>query len=60
MSGGRLLLASGIKAFPALGWKPEWDIDSIVHNGYFADDRTVFTGVRKVGFSLSYNAHIYI
>ncbi|KAJ7923601.1 nucleophile aminohydrolase [Mycena leptocephala] len=28
--------------------KPEWDIDSIVHNGYFADDRTVFKGVRKL------------
>ncbi|KAJ7871571.1 putative asparagine synthase [Mycena leptocephala] len=48
MSGGRLLLASEIKAFPALGWKPEWDIDSIVNNGYFADDRTVFKGVRKL------------
>ncbi|KAJ7881864.1 nucleophile aminohydrolase [Mycena leptocephala] len=47
MSDGRMLLASEVKAFPALGWKPEWDIDSIVHNGYFADDRTVFKGVRK-------------
>ncbi|KAJ7456252.1 putative asparagine synthase [Mycena galericulata] len=48
MSDGRLLLASEIKAFPALGWKPEWDIHSIVNNGYFADDRTVFNGVRKL------------
>ncbi|KAJ6529494.1 putative asparagine synthase [Mycena vulgaris] len=48
MSGGRLLLASEIKAFPALGWKPEWDVNSIVNNGYFADDRTVFKGVRKL------------
>ncbi|KAJ7776969.1 putative asparagine synthase [Mycena maculata] len=48
MFGGRLLLASEIKAFPALGWKPEWDIDSIVNNGYFTDDRTVFKGVRKL------------
>jgi hypothetical protein len=60
MSAGRLLLASEIKAFPALGWKPEWDIDCIVHNGDFANDRTVFKGVRKVGFSLSYRSHIYI
>ncbi|KAJ6541460.1 putative asparagine synthase [Mycena capillaripes] len=48
MFGGRLLLASEIKAFPSLGWKPEWDIDSVVNNGYFADDRTVFKGVRKL------------
>jgi asparagine synthetase B (glutamine-hydrolysing) len=48
MSEGRLLLASEMKAFLPLGWKPEWDIDSIMHNGDFSDDRTVFKGVRKV------------
>ncbi|KAJ7167149.1 putative asparagine synthase [Mycena crocata] len=48
MSAGRLLIASEIKAFLALGWKSEWDIDSIVNNGYFADDRTVFKGVQKL------------
>ncbi|KAJ7608212.1 putative asparagine synthase [Roridomyces roridus] len=48
ISDGRLLLASEIKAFPALGWKPEWDAASIVNNGYFTDDRTVFKGVRKL------------
>ncbi|KAJ6487077.1 putative asparagine synthase [Mycena vitilis] len=48
MSDGRLLIASEIKAFLALGWKAEWDLHSIVNNGYFTDDRTVFKGVRKV------------
>ncbi|KAJ7609193.1 putative asparagine synthase [Mycena polygramma] len=48
MSDGRLLIASEIKAFSALGWKAEWDIHSIVNNGYFTDDRTVFKGVRKL------------
>jgi asparagine synthetase B (glutamine-hydrolysing) len=45
---GRILVASEIKAFMGLGWKAEWDIDSIIHDGDFCDDRTVFNGVRKV------------
>ncbi|KAJ6473848.1 nucleophile aminohydrolase [Mycena sanguinolenta] len=45
---GRLLIASEIKSFLPLGWRAEWDIDSVVNNGYFADDRTVFKGVRKL------------
>jgi asparagine synthase (glutamine-hydrolysing) len=48
LSNGALLLASELKALPALGWKPEWDIDSIVNTGYMCDDRTVFKGVKKV------------
>lgn len=43
-----LLFASEMKAFIPLGWKPEWDIDSVVHGGYFFDNRTVFKGVYKV------------
>ncbi|KZP16702.1 putative asparagine synthase [Athelia psychrophila] len=48
LSGGRLLLASEAKAFPALGWKPEWDLESIVNNGNLTDDRTIFKGVFKL------------
>ncbi|KAJ7889732.1 putative asparagine synthase [Mycena leptocephala] len=48
LSNGALLLASELKALPALGWKPEWDIDSIVNTGYMCDDRTVFKGVKKL------------
>lgn len=48
LSEGRLLLASEMKAFPALGWKPEWDLNSIIHGGFLADDRTIFKGVSKV------------
>ncbi|KAJ7151282.1 nucleophile aminohydrolase [Mycena crocata] len=29
-------------------WQPEWDLNSIVNNGYMADDRTVFNGVKKL------------
>ncbi|KAJ7244941.1 putative asparagine synthase [Mycena rebaudengoi] len=44
---GRILFASEMKAFMGLGWKAEWDIDSIVHSGELGDDRTVFKGVKK-------------
>ncbi|KAF7310131.1 Asparagine synthase [Mycena indigotica] len=45
---GAILFASEIKAFIPLGWKPEWDIESIVDNGEFADERTTFKGVSKL------------
>ncbi|KAG1474833.1 hypothetical protein G6F56_000108 [Rhizopus delemar] len=45
---GALLVASEIKAFLPMGWKPEWDIDSIVHNGPLMDYRTCFKNVYKI------------
>ncbi|KAF7320521.1 Asparagine synthase [Mycena chlorophos] len=45
---GGLLMASEIKAFLPMGWKPEWDIESIVDNGEFVDERTTFKGVSKL------------
>jgi asparagine synthetase B (glutamine-hydrolysing) len=45
---GRLLIASEMKAFLPFGWKAQWDIDSVVQNGDFSDDRTIFKGVNKV------------
>ncbi|KAJ7652214.1 putative asparagine synthase [Mycena rosella] len=48
VSDERILIGSEIKAFLPLGWKAQWDIDSIVHNGDFSDDRTVFKGVRML------------
>ncbi|KAJ7621747.1 putative asparagine synthase [Mycena polygramma] len=48
ISDGRLLVASEMKAFLPFRWKAEWDIDSVVQNGGFNDDRTVFKGVNKV------------
>ncbi|KAJ7599771.1 putative asparagine synthase [Mycena floridula] len=48
MVDGRLLLASEMKALPPLGWKPKWDVDSIVNMGEYNDDRTVFKGVYKL------------
>ncbi|KAJ7214889.1 hypothetical protein GGX14DRAFT_609659 [Mycena pura] len=31
-----------------LGWQAEWDIESIVQNGEFGDERTVFRGVQRL------------
>ncbi|KAG0172729.1 hypothetical protein DFQ28_007436 [Apophysomyces sp. BC1034] len=45
---GTLLIASEIKAFLPFGWKAEWDISSILHNGVMCDNRTVFRGVHKL------------
>ena len=45
---GRLLIASEAKAFLAYGWQPEWDVRSIVEDGWLHDERTLFRGVRKV------------
>ena len=47
VSNGCILFASEMKAFMGLGWQAEWDIDSIVHNADFGDERTVFKGARK-------------
>ncbi|EEH21154.1 asparagine synthase (glutamine-hydrolyzing) [Paracoccidioides brasiliensis Pb03] len=46
--GNRILLAAEAKAFLPLGWKPEWDIGSIIECGWMADDRTLFKGVSKL------------
>ena len=43
-----LLIASEAKAFLPLGWKPEWDVRSIVEDGWLHDERTLFRGIRKV------------
>ncbi|KAJ7502620.1 putative asparagine synthase [Mycena galericulata] len=48
ISNGRVLFASETKAFMGFGWKAEWDMDSIVHNGDLGDQRTVFKGVFKL------------
>lgn len=44
----RLLIASEMKAFLPLGWKPEWDVRSLIDAGWVADARTTFKGVQKV------------
>lgn len=45
---GRLLVASEMKAFLPLGWKPEWDVRSLFDAGWVIDARTTFKGVQKV------------
>ncbi|KAL0568632.1 hypothetical protein V5O48_013351 [Marasmius crinis-equi] len=45
---GCLMIASEMKALLPLGWKPEWDMESIVNSGEFSDNRTVFKGVFKL------------
>ena len=46
---GRLLVAAEIKAFLPLGWKPEWDVKSLLDAGWNHDERTIFKDVAKVG-----------
>lgn len=45
---GRLLIAAEMKAFLPLGWKPEWDVKSLLDAGWNHDERTIFKGVAKV------------
>lgn len=45
---GRLLVAAEIKAFLPLGWKPEWDVKSLIDAGWNHDERTIFKGIAKV------------
>ncbi|KAJ7451788.1 putative asparagine synthase [Mycena galericulata] len=45
---GRILLASEVKAFLPFGFKASWNVESIVHQGEYADDRTIFQGVYKL------------
>ena len=46
--GQKVLIASEMKAFLPMGWKPEWDVESIMNFGHFHDNRTVFKGVETV------------
>ncbi|KAJ7244949.1 putative asparagine synthase [Mycena rebaudengoi] len=48
VSENRILFASEMMASMGMGWKAEWDITSIVQGGEFADDCTVFRGVKKL------------
>ncbi|KAM3431349.1 hypothetical protein MY4824_007201 [Beauveria thailandica] len=45
---GKLALASEAKAFVAMGWKPEWDVDAICDCHWLVDDRTLFKNVKKL------------
>ena len=54
---GQLLVAAEMKALLPLGWKPEWDMRSIVDGGYQIGSATYFKGVQKVfASSLSHQA----
>ncbi|KAF4967674.1 hypothetical protein FSARC_4809 [Fusarium sarcochroum] len=45
----RMLFASEAKAFLPLGWKPEWDTESLASGAFNYDDqRTIFKDVQKV------------
>ena len=43
-----LMVAAEMKAFLPLGWKPEWDVKSIVGGDFQIASATVFKGVQKV------------
>lgn len=46
--GDRLLISAEAKGFLPLGWKPEWDVQSICEAGWNHDQRTLFKDVQKV------------
>jgi len=48
IANGRLLVAAEIKAFLPLGWQAEWDVKSLMDQGWSNDERAVFKGVRKL------------
>lgn len=43
-----MLVAAEMKAFSPLGWKPEWDVKSIMEQGWKYDSRTLFKNVKKL------------
>ncbi|KDQ07926.1 hypothetical protein BOTBODRAFT_38363 [Botryobasidium botryosum FD-172 SS1] len=64
LSGGRLLIASELKALPALGLEPKWDVESILQMGEYFDDRTILKGVQKIppGYLLTFrrSGHLFL
>lgn len=53
---GRLLVAAEMKAFLPLGWKPEWDVKSLLDAGWNHDERTIFKDIAKVSSPCSKHA----
>ena len=51
---GELLVAAEMKAFLPLGWKPEWDVKSIVGGDFQIGNPTIFKRVQKVRARLNY------
>lgn len=49
---GRMLIAAEAKAFLPLGWRPKWDVQSLMELGWGHDTRTLFRGVAKVWMML--------
>ncbi|KAI4123940.1 MAG: hypothetical protein LQ338_005051 [Usnochroma carphineum] len=45
---GKLLLASEAKALIPFGWRPKWDVRSIIDKGWLTEERTIFKGLRKI------------
>ncbi|KAI1628305.1 hypothetical protein EDD37DRAFT_304187 [Exophiala viscosa] len=45
---GQLLVAAEMKVFLPLGWKPEWDVKSIVGGDFQIGNLTIFKRVQKV------------
>jgi len=46
--GGQIFIASEMKAFLELGWRPNWDVRSIRSEAWLYDDRTIFQGVKTI------------
>ena len=49
----RLFIAAEAKAFLPLGWRPEWDVQSIMESGWVNGEKTLFRDVSKVRYHSS-------
>ena len=43
-----LLFCSEAKGFLPFGWKPKWDVRSLINDSWLHNEKTLFQGVRKV------------
>ncbi|KAJ9609340.1 hypothetical protein H2200_005667 [Cladophialophora chaetospira] len=48
LQNGELLVAAEMKAFLPLGWKPEWEVKSVVGGDFQIGSQTIFKNVQKV------------
>ena len=45
----KLVIASEAKALVPFGWRPEWDVRSLMDAGWLTEERMIFKGLKKVG-----------
>ncbi|KAL8744523.1 MAG: hypothetical protein Q9190_003241 [Brigantiaea leucoxantha] len=44
----KLVIASEAKALVPFGWRPEWDVRSLMDAGWLTEERMIFKGLKKI------------